>query len=109
MKVHFIPQFVDINSKSNNVSIFNERSHFLLRDPPRKWKAYDMEIDNALLATAQSKIEELEYKIRNQYVQLEKYEETQEFLFKNKENLCKLYELEYIDSDDEPKEENNKS
>ena len=64
-----------------------------------------METDNAFLATAQSKIEELENKISNQNAQLEKYEETQESLLKDKDKLCKLYELGYIDSDGEPKEE----
>ena len=76
-----------------------------MRDPPRKRKSYYMETDNELLITTQSKIEELENKISNQYSQVEKYEETQESLFKDKEKLCKLYKLGYIDSEGEPKEE----
>ena len=60
-----------------------------MKNSPEKRKVYDMEIDNALLATTQSKIEELENKISNQYDQFAKYEETQESLFKDKK-LCKL-------------------
>ena len=50
-------------------------------------KVYDMETDRALLATIQSKIEELENKISNQCDQFAKYEETQESLFKDKQTL----------------------
>ena len=39
LKVNVLSQFVDIFSQSKNVSIFNGRSHFLLRDPPRKDKS----------------------------------------------------------------------
>ena len=51
LKVNVLPQFVYIFSKSKNISIFNGRSHSLLRDAPRKRKAYKMETNNLLLAT----------------------------------------------------------
>ena len=46
LKVNALPQFLDLFSKFKNVSIFNGRSHFLLRDAPRKRKVYEMETDN---------------------------------------------------------------
>ena len=52
-----------------------------------KEKYTKKETDNALLATAQFKIEELENKISNQYTQLAKYEEIQESLFKYKKDF----------------------
>ena len=76
-----------------------------MRDAPRKRKVYKMETDNSLLKAAQSKIKELENKTNEQYNQLTKYEETQESLLKDKEKLCKLYEMGYINSDGEPTEE----
>ena len=105
LKVNALPQLLDLFSKSKNLSIFNGRSHFLLRDAPRKRKVYEMETDNSLLKAAQSKIKELENKTNEQYNQLTKYEETQESLLKDKEKLCKLYEMGYINSDGEPTEE----
>ena len=91
LKVNTLPQFFDLFSKSKNVSIFNGRSHFFLRDAPRKRKVYEMETDNLLLKAAQTKIKELENKTNEQYNQLTKYEETQESLLKDKEKLCKLF------------------
>ena len=64
LKVNVYPQFVNIFSKSKNVSIFIGRSLFFW-EILLKRKAYKMETDNGLLATAQSKIEELDNKISN--------------------------------------------
>ena len=66
LKVNAFPQFFELFSKSKNVSIFNGRSYFLLRDAPRKRKVYELETDNLLLKSAQSKIIELENKTNEQ-------------------------------------------
>ena len=68
-----------------------------------------METDNALLATAQSKIEELENKISNQNAQLAKYEETQESLFKDKKNFVNYKNLDILIQMVNKKRKNNKS
>ena len=75
-----------------------------MKDAPRKRKADEMETDHSHLKAAQSKIKELENKTNKKYNQLIKYEETQESLLKDKEKLCKLYEMGYINSDGEPTE-----
>ena len=82
LKANVLFQFVGIFFKLKNVFIINGRNNFLLRDSQSK--DYSIETNNALLTTAQSKIEELENKVSNHYFQLAKYEETQELLLKDK-------------------------
>ena len=57
LKVNALPQFLDLFSKSKNASIYYGRSNSLLLSyAPRKRKVYEIETDNLLLKTAQSKI-----------------------------------------------------
>ena len=45
LKANSLPQFLDLFSKSKNVSIFYGRSNSLLSFTPRKIKVYEMETD----------------------------------------------------------------
>ena len=83
IEVNALPQFLDLFSKFKNLFIFNGRSYFLLIDTPPKRKVYEMETDNLLLESAQSK-NKLENKTNEQYNRLTKYEQNQELLLKDK-------------------------
>ena len=100
-----LPEFIKIFSKSNSISICKGRTHFLAREPFRKRKANEMEVDDKVIEEAKSQIKALEDKISEQEQLISKQQRTQGILLEDKEKLARLYDAGYIDSDGEPKYE----
>ena len=107
LNVVALPQFVKMFAASNNVSVFRGRTHYLMREPKRIRKVYEMETENQQLEVANDKIKQLEIKVAKQQDLIEEQEKIKDSLLEDKGKLVKLYQEGYIDSDGEPKYEMN--
>ena len=105
LKVCATPEIIDIIKRSKAVSTSKGKSHFLLRSVINKkskkqeeLKKQKEEADSKYLNELHNKLEEMKNTIKG-------FEEMNEEAFENKGKLVKLYQLGIIDSDGEPKEE----
>ena len=103
MKVRALPEFIKLFQDSTSISTHKGRTHFLINSLSNKmWGNYPKN-KNEKLWDAEKEIELLRLGLKRVEEKLTSMENIEKENDKHKAKLAKLYELEVIDSDGEPK------
>ena len=105
LKISATPEIVDIIKRSKAVSTSKGKSHFLLRPVIKRKSKKQAELENKKKEEEDKYLNDLHEKHEEMKKTIQGFEEMNEEAFENREKLAKLYELGVIDSDGEPKKD----
>ena len=109
LKVCAPHEIIDIIKRSKAVSTSKGKSHILLRTVINKKSKKQEELKKQIEEVDSKYLNELHNKLEEMKNAIKGFEEMNEEAFENKGKLVKLYQLGIIDSDREPKEEQDKT
>ena len=104
LQVRAIPEIVDILKRSKAVSTSKGKSHFLLRPVIKRKSKNLIKLENQKAEEDAKYANELREKLEEMKAKIDQFEQINEEALENKEKLFKLYQRGMIDSDGEPKD-----